>query len=56
MLNTFYDTCGLSYIWLYQNVNCLRNILLNTVAVNLQNQIQTTVEIRHLRIFEMLNL
>ena len=32
------DTCGLSYIWLNQNVNCKRNIFLNTVAVNFQNQ------------------
>jgi len=32
------DTCGLSYIWMNQNVNCSRNILLNNVAVNLQDQ------------------
>ena len=32
------DTCRLSYIWLNHNVNCSRNILLNTVAINLKNQ------------------
>ena len=33
-----FDTCCLSYIWMNHNVNCSRNILLNTLAVNLQNQ------------------
>ena len=33
-----FDTCRLSYIWMNQNVNCSRNILLNTVAINLKKQ------------------
>ena len=32
------DTFRLSYIWMNYNVNCSRNILLNTVAINLKNQ------------------
>jgi len=37
-------TCGLSYIWLNQNVNCLRNILLNTVAVQFRQQWKSDIE------------